>query len=685
MLDAMVRLGRMLVRGEGDENLLQSLIQPMPNVSEKEPYAVFVNLDTEACRLEFRTQQCRESDREQIAQEWLWIGNAAGPNSRQWTATTKSLGYLLSQTLVNLHRMLPASSTLKAELGDLLAQFVVDLGPQPRSEERYRYVLDVVQLGVLPSEDWEALAASCRAKSDGFIQGKTFIPKLTNAVMKAANPKLAKDCIPLWTFCIDGRQVTDHPDYRQLVLRDRVKGVFDDGAQGVCSACGAEALVTPNFTRMKFKYYNTDKISFASGVNKKQFHRNLVLCQSCYQALLAAEAFVDGQMCTRIGHLQFYVIPEIFGAVEDVSVWEWTELVTRSVQSVLNFESVATLEDEMELIREKFENLGYVVNLLFHVQNYSELRLYNLVRDVPKTRFHVLRRTFRDYGRLAIDLLGVPASESKYWVPDFRALYRLIPVTQTNRAQEYRRMLQLFDALLTGQAISYRTLMESFCRLIQIHRFGRYAATNVSAPRAGYELSQLTNDVLLANVILSMLQELGQLAGAPFKREGIDVERDTPLDGDAFLQEVGYRPAQEALFWLGAAIASVANAQRNNRLDSMPVLEKINYRGMNASDIIRLVGKVEEAFQQYKLFNWPKESNVLFRMHLAFAQVLETNPPRWKPEHRLTDEEAVFYILSGLAFRRRQFFGKRNKETLSTDEPSAALYTPNNDVQREEA
>ncbi|MDQ0191302.1 type I-B CRISPR-associated protein Cas8b/Csh1 [Alicyclobacillus cycloheptanicus] len=683
MLDAMVNLGRMLARGEGDENLLQSLIQPMPNVSGKEPYAVFVNLDTEACRLEFRTQECRESDREQIAQEWLWVGNAAGPNSPQWTATTNSLGYLLSQTLVNLYRMLPDNAALKVEVGDVLAQFAVDLGPQPGSEERYRYVLDVVQLGALPSEDWEELAASCRVESEGSIRGKSFVPNLEKAVMKAA--QLTANRIPLWTFCINGQRVADHPDYRQLVLRDRVQGVFDEATQGVCSACGAEALVTPNFTRMKFKYYNTDKISFASGVDKKRFHRNLVLCQNCYQALLAAEAFVHGQMRTRVGHLRFYVIPEIFGAVEDVNVREWGNIVQRTVQSVLNFESVATLEDEMEQIREEFSNLGYAVNLLFHVWNNAELRLYNLVRDVPKARFDLLRRTFRRYGRVAVDLLGIPASESKYWVPDFRALYRLIPVTQTNRAQEYRRMLQLFDALLTGQAISYRTLMESFCRLIQIHRFGRYAATNVSAPRAGYELSQLTNDVLLANVILSMLQELGQLAGAPFKREGIDVERDTPLDGDAFLQEVGYRPAQEALFWLGAAIASVANAQRNNRLDSMPVLEKINYRGMNASDIIRLVGKVEEAFQQYKLFNWPKESNVLFRMHLAFAQVLETNPPRWKPEHRLTDEEAVFYILSGLAFRRRQFFGKRNKETLSTDEPSAALYTPNNDVQREEA
>ncbi|WP_067933420.1 type I-B CRISPR-associated protein Cas8b/Csh1 [Alicyclobacillus kakegawensis] len=663
MLDAMVRLGSMLARGEDD--LLLTLVQPMPSVQGKDPYIVWVNIDTHRPQLEFQKVECRESDRERLAEELLWVGNAAGPNSPQWTATTNSLRYILSQTIVNLQQMLPDGSSLKTTLSDIQAHWMVDLGPQRGPEERYRYVLDLVALGFLHPDEWKEVVGSRQTNPEETIRGKTFIPDIEKRVMQAAN--ISSNRVVLWSLCIDGKRIVDHPDYRELVVHDRILNIFaEEASPGICSACGAEDLVTANFTRMKFKYYNTDKISFASGVRRERFNRNLVVCSTCYKALLAAEAFVHGHMRTQIGHLRFYVIPEILGPnSSEVDPRAWTRLVRHQVQSVVNFAGIADLEDEIQMDQEEYGYLGYVVNLLFHVWNNAELRLYNLVRDVPRTRFQELRRAFRRYERLGEDLFGPRGTNQERirWTPDFTALYRLIPVTRTNRSEEYRRVLQLFDALLTGQAISYRTLMESFCKLIQIHRFGRYASTNVMAPQAGFELSRLSDDVLLANMVLSMLQDLKQLMGSPFHREAKDVQRDTHLDADAFLRQVGYRASQEALFWLGAAVCSVATAQWNNNLKTMPVLEKINYRGMSAADVIRLVGKIEEAFQQYKLFQWSTESEALFRMHFAFAQALETNPPRWKAEYRLTDEEAVFYILTGFAYRRKQILSHRRQNT----------------------
>lgn len=671
MLDAMVRLGRMLMNRGGDQNSIDMLVQPMPSVTGKDPCVMLVNIDTINGRLEFIPIECHTSDQDRLATELAWVGNAAGANSPQWTATTNSLRYLLSQTMINLQGMLREGSPLRSKLTGIREDWMVDLGPQQGHEERYRYVLDMERLTYVPAEHWRSIIEEGSTGPDQAIRAKDFVVNLEKEVLRLS--ALSANRVHLWSLCIDRERVVDDPDYRELVIRDKIQTVFEEASLGRCSSCGLPGDVTPNFTRMKFKYYNTDKISFASSVDKKRFGRNMSLCPTCYSALLAAEAFVHGKMRSRIGHLRFYVIPEILGHIpHDLDPQDWSTCVLNQVESTINFESVANLEDRMKLDQSAFEHLGYVVNLLFHVWNNAELRLYNLVRDVPNTRFNRLRTAFR-HSEIAANVLLGPrsANEAIRWRFDFNALYHLIPVTRSNRSEEYRRVLQLFDALLTGQAISYRTLMESFCRLIEIRRFGRYAATNVPAPKAGFEITRLADDVLLANIVLFMLQDLGQLDGAPLMREESKVEENrSPESADAFLQQVGYRASQEALFWLGDAVANVATAQWNNNLDSMPVLEKINYRGLSAADVIRLVGKVEEAFQQYKLFTFGADS--LFRMHVAFAQSLETTPLRWKPEYRLTDEEAVFYIMSGFAYRRKQILSRGRKES-SDPKPAAEV------------
>lgn len=678
MLDAMVKLGKMLLEsGDGDQ--LTTLVQPAPPVTGKEPKVVLLDIDTVNHKMDLRPFPCNDSDRARWARELLWVGNAYGAAAPQWTATTNSLRYLLSQTIVNLLGKLPEDSSLYQRLDEVRKNEMMDLGPQSAAAERYRYVLDVERLLSMSSEKWQALLTSVRLEPNGPIHAKNLVPNLEKEVLSVCG--ISSNSVVLWSLCVNGQRIVDDPDYQKLIIQDKIQSVFDDAAPGRCSSCGVEGDVTPNFTRMKFKYYNTDKISFASAVDRKRFNRNLSLCSNCYTALLSAEAYVHGQMRSRIGHLRFYVIPELLGlAPKEFSARQMSDKILEQVNSMVNFRQISNLEDILD--RQTKGSLGYVVNLLFHEWNNAELRLYNLVRDVPVGKIRQLRIAFRRCDGRAERLFGPRSTNDAIrWTPDFDALYHLIPVNRSNRSSEYRRLLQIFDALLTGQAVSYQTLMTSFCQLIEIRRFGRYETTNVLKPKAGMEISHLMNDMLMANVVLSFLLDLGQLADAPLKREELEMGTGIRPDADAFLQTVGYRPSQEALFWLGACVANIATAQWSNELKSMPILEKINYRGMSAGDVVRLVGKVEEAIRQYKLFRSTSEN--LFRMHVAFAQALDAaaSPPSWKAAYRLTDEEAVFYVMSGFAYHRKQILSRSRKdksdvetgiETLETEELSAA-------------
>lgn len=678
MLNAMGQLGRLLRRTRGHSDT-EAFVQPMPPLPGRdEGYVLVVNIDTVAMCLTFEPIKCEPSDKERLARELLWIGNADGANSPQWTATTNTFAYLISQTIVNLHGMLADDSELRTRLQCVRDACMVDLGPQQGSEERYRYVLHPERLLNMPAEQWDSLLHGARDETRGSIHGKALVSALARAVLQHQGYSTRQ--IYLFTLAVDGKRVADHPDYQALVAYNKIEAAFADARLGVCSACGDTTMVTANLTRMKFKYYNTDKMSFASGVDKKRFNRNIALCSPCYTACLAAESFVKGHMATKIGHLRFYIIPEIFEPIPpDLDPRVWSQHVRNQVESTLNFTGIANLEEELAWEQSEYEHLGYVTNLLFHVWNKAELHLYNVVRDVPETRFHRLQQAFLQSKRKAHDVLGPRSSAVQIqWEPNFTALYKLIPLNKSNQSAEYRRILQVFDAILVGQAVSYRLLLQSFCRLIQIRRFGGYTATNVEKPPIRRELEYLVDDVLMANVVLLCLRDLEQLAESPLKGRASNLEPtnnelNDKVNAQAFLQTIGYRASHEALYWLGSAIASVATAQWSNGFTAMPVLEQINYRGMNAADVVRLVGRVEDAFRHYKLFG--AGADTLFRMHAAFAQALDTSAvsPRWKREYPMTDEEAVFYILSGFAVKHKEILSHRRKDR--TNGPSNEVPT----------
>ena len=678
MLDAMVEIGRLLHQ-TGGVGELEGYVQPMPaSVGKGERFVLALNIDTSKAKVEFKPYRCEPSDRERLASRWLWIGNADGANSPQWTATTQNLPYLLSQTVVNLKGMLSGESVLHDTLAHVQKVFMVDLGPQPGAERRFRYVLNLpMLLDDVAQSEWDASCEAAR-DSNGVIRGKALIPQITQLAWADRQLRnYSQRTVLLFSLCIDDNPIVKDPEYRKLVVRNKIDAVFGDGVNGVCTVCGSETSVTANMTRMKFKYYNTDKISFANGIDARRFGNNVSLCRSCYTAYLMAEPYVSRRLKSKVGHLRFFIIPEVLSSssqpLSNPDVW--ADYISNQVQSAINFAGLAHLEEDLRTSQAYGEIMSYAVNLLFYQWNNAELRLFGLIRDVPQTRLVYLQQVFARVAQTTIGILGARSPTGNVnWYPDFNALYHLIPVNQSNQKAEYRRLLQVFDAILTDRPVSYAMLIHSFCQLIQIRRYGHYVGTTVNAPSEGQELNQLVDDILMANVVFMGLQELKQLGDSPLRQrevEAMGMNTGNAVDAQAFLDKVGYRPSHEALYWLGVAMAQVARAQWNNDLKSLPILEAISYRGMNASAVMRLVAKVEEACRQYRLMD--DEADTLFRMHVAFAEALDTTPStRWNRECPVSDEEAVFYIMSGFAVKRKAILSS-GKQSKRSDENTAPV------------
>jgi len=104
-----------------------------------------------------------------------------------------------------------------------------------------------------------------------------------------------------------------------------------------------------------------------------------------------------------------------------------------------------------------------------------------------------------------------------------------------------------------------------------------------------------------------------------------------------FFNEMDYSPQQKSLYWLGRMIGKVGTAQYNKGHKQKPVLNKINYNGMDFAKIQRLYVDVFELATQYKI------ANEISFLSNNFSQNFPANEKLWK----LSPQESVFYILSG--------------------------------------
>ncbi len=116
----------------------------------------------------------------------------------------------------------------------------------------------------------------------------------------------------------------------------------------------------------------------------------------------------------------------------------------------------------------------------------------------------------------------------------------------------------------------------------------------------------------------------------------------------AFFERMGYSDEQRAMFYLGRILSSVARAQKSSGHDSKPILNKINFNGMDASDLKRLQIDLFEKCKQYTR----SSSNVLAYNEMNFSKLTDlfkdskTDP--W--DKRMKANESLFYLLSGYSF-----------------------------------
>ena len=97
---------------------------------------------------------------------------------------------------------------------------------------------------------------------------------------------------------------------------------------------------------------------------------------------------------------------------------------------------------------------------------------------------------------------------------------------------------------------------------------------------------------------------------------------------------------KRALFLLGYQIGEIGRKQTEKDIKKKPILNKLNFQGMGTEKLARLTNDVLEKLKQYDILQYNENA------YSALKMLIDTNISGWK----LSNQENVFYVLSGYAF-----------------------------------
>lgn len=129
-----------------------------------------------------------------------------------------------------------------------------------------------------------------------------------------------------------------------------------------------------------------------------------------------------------------------------------------------------------------------------------------------------------------------------------------------------------------------------------------------------------------------------------------------------FIKNMSYNEQETAMFLLGYLIGQIGNAQykraqkgtqeKSENTVNKPILNKLNFNGLDKQKIIRLTKDVFNKLNQEKILQY---NEVIF---YEMKRLVDSNIKNWK----LNKDESLFYVLSGYSYATAMPMLKEKKE-----------------------
>ncbi len=625
MIEAIKDIGEIIEKRGGD--FIESLVKDIKVKEGKDHYVIRINFDTKNNEVKLTEETFSKNS----PNKYLYVGNPPANSPRDRVSVTgQNAQYLFTSTFPTLLRNINGGK-LKDKLEIVVSRFFRDVGNGKK-------FFDFVNSGFCPDFPKELYGKYSKE------QEKKFKKAALECLFKKIKEErgINKNEIALFTVFVNGEPVSSDPEYKRYVASSFLDERFESAQKGTCYVCGkSDVPVTDDTTQLKFKYYITDKVNFASGLNKKNFYKNFSICKDCYRKLLEGEMFVKNNLRFNLYGMTVYIIPKFIYksnfSYPDISEWAKNiDLFVSSANALDNYIKFKEAIKEDMLFEESKNNL--MLNLLLAKDDGKSLKIYGLIKDVPPSRIDEIVEKQNELDTFARNLL----SDDNTWRLGFMSFLFLFPIRKKRDSFD-KSLMKTYVDILEGNKISYDYLIERFTELARVlvyEQSDQYFANG--------NANQLHKTVLKQNLLLKYFEELKLLRkGGVMDFKGLKVDSEIA----DFMKNMGYDEQKAAMFLIGYLVGIVGTAQWKAGIDKKPILNKITYQGMGIKRIVPFVNELFEKLVQYK--ELPR-SEVVFA---SAKSLLDKNIDNW----RLSDKENVFYILSGYAFSTLKSMTSKNK------------------------
>jgi len=650
MIEAIRNIGEYVVKGNlSNKIFLEGICKKIPeerkikkNNKEEilKQYIILLNFNTKNKKVEIDFEKVNAGGKDS-GKEYLWVGNFKG-NKPAINITSDRIDNILTNSLPLMRDRV--DKKLKDRIEAVITEFFI------KKDYANKYVVNPNKFDF--SDETLKNIKEIKNKlinSNTKEEVEETIKNLTREITK--NLLYAKDLdsnkVSLYTIKIDNNLICQREEYINIIINLKIDMLFNENGdykdnfqKGICLICGKEGKsTTSNTTNLEFKFYNSDKLGFSSNLDGR-FTKNYNICKECYQYLMIAENFIEGNLRTRVGGLDTYVIPHFILKADKLDINEFSKYIISSTKSIANIKSVEEFQKNLgRFINYEAEKNNYIINFLFyyHPGGSSEFKILKLIKDVPPSRLDFIRDKKEDISNLVDKNYG---GERDFKI-DLEQIWFCVPIKKGEKRSYsgFSRYLDIIDAILSNIIIDYNFLIDQFTEVIRIIKF----------KRKGYNIwsrQDFINKILQLNFLLLFFKKLNILGG--LNMNGISNANVKGI-GDLLPEEIlGYwrdmeiysDECRKVLFLIGYLVGVIGNAQSAKDIKNKPILNKINFQGMGAEKLVRLANDVLEKLRQYDKLQYNEN------IYTALKLLMDGDIIQW----RLSNQENVFYVLSGYAF-----------------------------------
>ena len=397
--------------------------------------------------------------------------------------------------------------------------------------------------------------------------------------------------------------------------------------------------------------------NYASHFNDKGFAANYQIDEDSRTYLERASHHIVNEVKITIAGIPHTIIPEFF---KESTIHIQDVLPTIQKQSELLFK-LKELEDVVDNVEEDLEDADetpfFWLNFLAYESDGNFFKIITQIKDISRFHFLDTVRAFAKVHQMLKPWLG-----SKMF--NLQQAYGIIPVRQKH--ENKNDALILFSDILEQRPIQIEKLYDHFSELIQCHWYKRYESyPNVYSDYASFDFA-VKDATFKYSALFKSLQNLGLLTKNEIFMDHKSDTQTTAISNspEDFFEKMAYKDSQKALFYLGRALNTIAFAQQQQKHASKPILNKLNYNGMDKDDILRLGHELWEKANQYSQVSYNGKPHYFLNRTEWNLKYFHNffDYEHWKDQD-IKEEEALFYILTGYSFGIRQANETEEKTT----------------------